>query len=69
LFASDIRRERASPQRGIRQLRWHLDKMFVRINGELHYMWRAVHHEGEILESFVTKTRDKAAALTFTNRR
>ena len=29
------------------------------------YLWRAVNHEGEILESYVTKKRDKAAALTF----
>jgi putative transposase len=31
----------------------------------MHYLWRAVDHEGEVLESYVTKTRDKAAALTF----
>ena len=37
----------------------------MKINGEMHYLWRAVDHEGEILESFVTKTRDKAAALSF----
>ena len=37
--------------------------MFVRINGERHYLWRAVDHEGEILESFVTRTRDKATVL------
>lgn len=34
---------------------WHLDEVFVKINGETHYMWRAVDHEGEILEAFVTK--------------
>jgi putative transposase len=45
--------------------RWHLDEMFVKINGEMHYLWRAVDHEGEVLESFVTKTRDKKAALKF----
>ena len=39
--------------------------MFVKINGEKHYLWRAVDHEGEMLESFVTKTRDKASALKF----
>ena len=38
---------------------------YVKINGELHYLWRAVDHEGEVLESFVTKKRDKSAALTF----
>jgi putative transposase len=37
----------------------------VKINGETHYLWRAVDHEGEVLESYVTKTRDKKAALTF----
>lgn len=39
--------------------------MFVKINGERHYLWRAVDHEGEVLESFVTRTRDKKAALRF----
>uniref|UniRef100_UPI00262A409E IS6 family transposase n=1 Tax=uncultured Shimia sp. TaxID=573152 RepID=UPI00262A409E len=43
--------------------RWHLDEVFVKINGERHYLWRAVDHEGEVLESYVTKTRDKYAAL------
>ncbi len=37
----------------------------MKLNGEMVYFWRAVDHEGEILESFVTKTRDKDAALTF----
>ena len=37
----------------------------MKINGETHYLWRAVDHEGEVLESFVTKTRDKKAALKF----
>ena len=37
----------------------------MKINGERHYLWRAVDHEGEVLESFVTKTRDKKAALKF----
>ena len=37
----------------------------MKINGERHYLWRAVDHEGEVLESFVTKKRDKKAALKF----
>ena len=45
--------------------RWHLDEVFVKIDGERHYLWRAVDHEGEVLESFVTKTRDKKVALKF----
>ena len=51
--------------RGITHWRWHLDEVYVKINGEMHYLWRAVDHEGDILESSVTKTRDKEAALTF----
>ena len=51
--------------RGFRHWRWHLDEMYVKLNGEMVYLWRAVDHEGEILESYITKKRDKAAALTF----
>ena len=42
--------------RSYSQWRWHLDEVFVRINGETHYLWRAVDHEGEVLEVFVHKT-------------
>jgi putative transposase len=45
--------------------RWRLDEVYVKINGEMRYLWRAVDHEGEVLESYVAKTRDKAAALRF----
>ena len=45
--------------RGFRHWRWHLDEMYVKLNGEMVYLWRAVDHEGEILESYMTKTRDK----------
>jgi len=65
MFAAGIRRHRVSHMRGFRQWRWHLDEMYVKINGETQYLWRAVDHEGEIFESFVTKDRDKAAALKF----
>jgi putative transposase len=65
MFAADIRRQRVSRMRGFRHWRWHLDEVFVKINGERHYLWRAVDHEGEILESYVTKKRDKSAALKF----
>ena len=37
----------------------------MKINGETHYLWRAVGHEGEVLESFVTNCRDRKAALVF----
>ena len=65
MFAADIRRQRVSRMRGFRHWRWHLDEVFVKINGERHYLWRAVDHEGEILESYVTRKRDKSAALKF----
>jgi putative transposase len=45
--------------------RWYVDEVFVKINGERHYLWRAVDHEGEVLESFVIKTRDKKVAVKF----
>ena len=51
--------------RSLHHWRWHLDEVYVKINGDMHYLWRAVDHEGEILESYITKTRDKAAALVF----
>lgn len=64
-FAGKIRKQRANYMRQVTQWQWHLDEMFVKIRGETHYLWRAVDHEGEVLESFVTKKRDKAAALKF----
>ena len=42
-----------------------IDEMLVRINGEIHYLWRAVDHEGEVLEAYVTKARNRKAALRF----
>jgi putative transposase len=65
MFAREVRQRRVSYMRGFRHWRWHLDEVLVKINGETHYLWRAVDHEGEILESYVTKTRDKKAALAF----
>lgn len=65
LFAADIMRQRISRMKGYTNWRWHVDEVFVKINGETHYLWRAVDHEGEILESYVTKKRDKSAALSF----
>ncbi|MCV2866791.1 IS6 family transposase [Defluviimonas sp. WL0075] len=65
MFASEIRARRAERLRSGPQWRRHLDEVFVKINGERHYLWRAVDHEGEVLESLVTKTRDEKAALKF----
>jgi len=64
MFAAEIKKQRVH-HRSYSQWRWHLDEVFVRVNGETHYLWRAVDHEGEVLESFVTKKRDRKAALKF----
>jgi putative transposase len=68
LLAADIRCQRVSRMRGFRQWKWHLDDMYVKLNGEMVYLWRAVDQEGEVLESYVTRTRDKEAALRFIKR-
>jgi len=65
MFASEIRRKRINRMRAYSNWQWHLDEVFVKINGETHYLWRAVDHEGEVLESYVTKRRDRKAALIF----
>ena len=65
MFANEIRRKRVDHMRAYTHWKWHLDEVYVKIHGETHYLWRAVDHEGEVLESFVTKDRDKAAALKF----
>jgi putative transposase len=65
MFAAEIRKKRVVAYRNWTQWRWHLDEVFVRINGETYYLWRAVDHEGEVLESLVTKRRDRKAALKF----
>lgn len=65
MFAAEIRRKRASRLCAWPQWQWHLDEVFVKINGETHYLWRAVDHEGEVLEAYVTKRRDRKAALRF----
>jgi putative transposase len=67
MFAAEIRRRRVH-SRSYSNWRWHLDEVFVRINGETHYLWRAVDHEGEVLEVFATKRRDRRAALQFLKR-
>lgn len=65
IFAAEIRRIRTSQMRAYSNWQWHLDEVFVKINGETHYLWRAVDHEGEVLENYVTKRRVRKAALNF----
>ena len=63
-FARQLKKSRAG---GMQSSNWkrHLDEIFVKISGERHYLWRAVDHEGEVLESYVTKKRDKKPVLKF----
>ena len=63
MFAAEISKRRVAHLRGYAQWRWHLDEVFVKISGKLCDPWRAVDHEGEVLEAVVTAKRDKAAAL------
>ena len=56
--AQRLRRRRPRPSD-----RWHLDEMVVRIAGRRMYLWRAVDHEGEILDMLVQRRRNKRAAL------
>jgi transposase-like protein len=57
-FARRLRRSRPRPSD-----RWHLDEMVVRIASKRMYLWRAVDHEGEVLDMLVQRRRDKRAAL------
>src|ERR1700730_16078786 len=57
-FARRLRRSRPRPSD-----RWHFDEMVVRIAGKRMYLWRAVDHEGEVLDMLVQRRRDKRAAL------
>jgi len=63
LFASEIRKRRGHQLRAHSNWQWHLDEVFVKINSVTHYLWRAVDHEGEVLESYVAKRRNRNAAL------
>ena len=67
MFAAAIHKRRVQ-NRSYSTWRWHVDEVFVRINGETHYLWRAVDHDGEVLEVFATKGRARRAALKFLKR-
>jgi putative transposase len=59
-YANGLRRK--SPHRGDS---WHLDEVFIRINGRVHYRWRAVDQDGDVLDILVQSRRDKKAAKKF----
>jgi putative transposase len=64
-FAGEIRKKRMHPIPNHSNWKWHLGEVFVKINGETHYLWRAVDHEGKVLEAYVSKRRDRKSALVF----
>jgi putative transposase len=56
-FADNLRRRRPRPGD-----KWHLDEVFIRIQGELRYLWRAVDQDGVVLDLLVQRRRDGGAA-------
>jgi putative transposase len=62
MLAAEIRKRRVAHMRGYPQWRWRLDEVFVKINGNLYSLWRAVDHEREVLEAVVTAKRDKVSS-------
>src|SRR5258705_4604614 len=59
-YANGLRHK--SPRPGDR---WHLDEVFLKINGRVHYLWRAVDQDGDVLDILVQTKRDKTAAKKF----
>jgi len=59
-FANELRRRRPRPCD-----KWHIDEMFIKINGEDHYLWRAVDQDGNVLDILVQSRRNKQAAKRF----
>ncbi|CUH44773.1 Transposase IS66 family protein [Ruegeria atlantica] len=65
MFAAEIRRKRVQQLRAFSKWKWHVDKVFEKVNGKRHYLWRAIDQESEVLEAVVTKRRSKQVALKF----
>ena len=59
-YANGLRRK--SPRPGDQ---WHLDEVFLKINGRIHYLWRAVDQDGDVLDILVQSKRNKKAAIRF----
>jgi len=60
VYANELRRQRPRPGD-----KWHLDAVFMQINGQQHYLWRAVDQDGNVLDILVQPRRDKRAAVRF----
>ena len=59
-YAKKLRRRRPRPGD-----KWHLDEVFITINGATHYLWRAVDQDGEVLDILVPSKRNRTAAKRF----
>ena len=59
-YANGLRRRRPRPGD-----KWHLDEVFIKINGKIHYLWRAVDQQGTVLDILVTPRRNAKAATRF----
>jgi putative transposase len=59
-YANELRRRRPRPGD-----KWHLDEVVLKINGQTHYLWRAVDQHGTVLDILVQRRRDKVAAKKF----
>jgi putative transposase len=62
-YAGALRRRRPRPGD-----KWHLDEVFIKVNGEQRYLWRAVDDDGNVLDVLVQNRRDTAAARRFFRR-
>ncbi len=60
LFANMLKRRCPTPGD-----KWHLDEVFVRIQGKQHYLWRAIDQDGHVLDSLVQSRRNTKAAMRF----
>ena len=60
MFANSLKRRRPRPGD-----KWHLDEVFIRIRGKLHYLWRAIDQDGHVLDILVQSRRDAKAAKRF----
>ena len=60
LFANELKRRRPRPGD-----KWHLDEVFIRVQGELHYLWRSVDQDGHVLDILVQSRRNARAAKRF----
>lgn len=55
MFAARIRSRRLDRMRARRHSRCHMNEVYMKINGVMHYLWRTASHEADVLESFITK--------------